>query len=136
LQDMLLGMFGCFFVFCFGLIFFFLYVIIRFSNVLAQQAIHLYNISFIVVSQGQSTHWWHKFKVKGHAMVKVDCQRNPYFLSSFHQINSKLCVKVAYGLPLSWLYFGPIGLDPHGSQCGSKIPYPKVKFWNRWNHTV
>jgi hypothetical protein len=38
---------------------------------------------------------------QGHVMVKVGYQRNPYFLSSSFQINSKLGVKVAYGLPLS-----------------------------------
>jgi hypothetical protein len=43
---------------------------------------------------------------QGYIMVKVGCQRNPYFLSSFNQINSKLGVKVAYGLPLSLLLFG------------------------------
>jgi hypothetical protein len=42
-----------------------------------------------------------KVKGQGHNMVKVSCQRNPYFLSSFYQINSKLGVKVAYELPLS-----------------------------------
>jgi hypothetical protein len=38
---------------------------------------------------------------QGHNMVKVGCQRNPYFFSSFYQINFKLGVKVAYELPLS-----------------------------------
>ena len=77
---------------------------------LTQQALHLYNISCIVVPQLGSTYWWHHFKVKvkgqGHIVVKVGCRRNPYFLSSFYQINSKLGVKVAYGQPLSWLIFG------------------------------
>jgi hypothetical protein len=41
------------------------------------------------------------FQGQGHIMVKVGCQRNPYFFSSFYQINSKLGVKVAYELPLS-----------------------------------
>jgi hypothetical protein len=38
------------------------------------------------------------FQGQGHIMVKVGCQRNPYFLS---QINSKIGVKVASELPLS-----------------------------------
>jgi hypothetical protein len=38
---------------------------------------------------------------QGHIMVKVRCQRNPYFFSSFYQINSKFGVKVASELPLS-----------------------------------
>jgi hypothetical protein len=38
---------------------------------------------------------------QGRAMVRVGFQRNPYFFSSFYQINSKLGVEVAYGLPLS-----------------------------------
>jgi hypothetical protein len=38
---------------------------------------------------------------QGYIMVKVGCQRNPYFLSSFYQINSKLGVKLAYELLLS-----------------------------------
>jgi hypothetical protein len=80
------------------------------ESFLTQQALHPYNISCIVIPQWQPTHWWHHFKVnvngQGHAIVRVGCQRNPYFLSSFYQINSKLCVKVANGLPLSWLIFG------------------------------
>jgi hypothetical protein len=42
-----------------------------------------------------------KVKGQGHIMVKVGCQRNPYFFSNFYQINSKLGVQVAYELPLS-----------------------------------
>jgi hypothetical protein len=41
------------------------------------------------------------FQGKGQIMVKVGCQRNPYFFSTFNQINFKLGVKVAYELPLS-----------------------------------
>jgi hypothetical protein len=95
LQDMLLWVF-------------FLYAIIFAQHSLPRQALHQYNISCIAVPQWQELHWWHHFKVKGegYIMVKVGCQRNPYFLSSFYQINSKLGVKVAYGLPLSWLIFG------------------------------
>jgi hypothetical protein len=46
-----------------------------------------------------------KFQGQGkgqrHLMVKVGCQQNPYFLSIFYQINSKLIVKVANSLTLS-----------------------------------
>jgi hypothetical protein len=119
------------------MVLFFLYVIIFAQHFLAQYALHLYNISCIVVTELQELHWWHHFKVKvkgqGHIMIKVGCQRNPYFLSSFYQINSKLGVKVAYGLPLSRLFLGPIGVDLHGSRCGLKFAYPKVKFWN-WQY--
>jgi hypothetical protein len=41
------------------------------------------------------------FQGQSHVMVKVGCQRNPNFLSSYHQINAKLGVKVEFGLPLS-----------------------------------
>jgi hypothetical protein len=53
----------------------------RSESSLTQQALHLYNISCIVVPQLHPTHWWHHFKVEGqgHVMVKVGCQRNPYF---------------------------------------------------------
>ena len=34
------------------------------DSCLTQQALHLYNISCIDVSQWQPTHWWHHFKVK------------------------------------------------------------------------
>jgi hypothetical protein len=62
-------------------------------------------------------------KSQGHVKVKVGCQRNPYFLNSCYQINSKLGVKVAYGLPLSGLIFGPIALA-----AGRNLLTPKVKF--------
>jgi hypothetical protein len=77
------------------------------DSFLTQQALHPYNISCIVVPQWHPTNWWHHFKVKGqgHVMVKVWCQWNPYFLSTFYQINSKLGVKVANDLPLSWIIF-------------------------------
>jgi hypothetical protein len=118
----------------------FFYVINLAQHSLPRQALHQYNISCIVVIKWWEFHWWHHFKVKvkgqGHIMVKVGCQRNPYFLSSFYQIISKLDVKVAYELPLSWIFLGPISHDLHGSHCGSKFPYPKVKFWNRRYHTV
>jgi hypothetical protein len=107
------------------------------ESFLTQQALHLYNIYCIVVPQGQSTRWWHHFKVKGHIMVKVGCQRNPYFLSSCYQINSKLGLKVEYGLPLSWLIFGdqpwPSWVSLRVNICllqgqilESKIPYRVV----------
>jgi hypothetical protein len=96
--------------------FIFLYVIIFAQYFLAQYALHLHIISCIVVTKWLELHWWHHFKVKvegqGHIMVKVGYKRNPYFLSSFYQINSKLCVKVAYGLPLGWLVFGVDQLWP------------------------
>jgi hypothetical protein len=107
---MLLGMFGFFsFVFVFLGVFF---VCNRYcwESILTQQALHQYKISWIVVPQWQSTHWWHYFKVnlkdQGHVIVKVGCERNTYFLNGCNQINSKLGVKVAYGLLLSWLIFG------------------------------
>ena len=112
------------------------------DSFLTQQALHPYNISCIVVPQWQPTHWWHHFKVKvkgqGHIMVKVGCQRNPYFLSSFYQINSKLGVKVASELPLSWLIFGAdrpwpswVSLRveiclPQGQILKSKVPYGTI----------
>jgi hypothetical protein len=95
---MLLGM--LFFFFCL------LYVIIFARHLLLRQALHQYNICCIVVTKWRELHWWHHFKVKGQIMVKVGCQRNPYFFSSFYQINSKLGVKVASELQLSWLIFG------------------------------
>jgi hypothetical protein len=61
--------------------------LLLFSNFLVQQALHLYN----------------KVRGQGRVMVKVRCQRKPYFLSSCYKINSKLGVKVAYGLSLTWL---------------------------------
>jgi hypothetical protein len=99
---MLFSMFVCF------LGGFFLYVIIFAQHSLPQQALHQCNISCIVVTEWRELHWWHHFKVEGqgHIMVKVGCQRNPYFLSSFYQINSNFGVKVAYELPLSWFIFG------------------------------
>jgi Na+/H+ antiporter NhaC len=100
LQDMLLGMFVWFLFFLF-----FLYVIIFALHLLPRQALHLYNIYCIAVTKLRELHWWHHFKIKvkgqGHIMVKVGCQRNPYFLSSFYQINSKLGVQVASEVPLS-----------------------------------
>jgi hypothetical protein len=94
LHDMLLGIFG-FFCMCHCCP----------ESFLIQQALHPYNISCTVVPQWLPTHWCHQFKVKvkhqGHAMIKVGCQRNPYFLSSFYQIKSKLGVKVACCLLLS-----------------------------------
>ena len=99
------------------LVFFFFFLVFFFvcnhwcsDSFLTKQALHPHNISCIVVPQWQPTYWWHHFKVKvkgqGHIAVKEGCQRNPYFLSSFYQINSKLGVRVAYELPLSWLIFG------------------------------
>ena len=85
--------------------FFFLYVIIFAQHSLPRQALYQCDISCIVVTGWRELHSWHHFKVKvkgqGRIMVKVGCQRNPYFLSSFYQINSKLGLKVAYELPLS-----------------------------------
>jgi hypothetical protein len=122
--------------------FFFLYVIIFAQYSLPQQALHQYNISCIVVPQWQELHWWHHLKVnvkgQGHIIVKVGCQRNPYFLSSFHQINFKLGVKVEYWLPLSCLVFGadqpwPSWVSvwvviclPEGQILKSKVPYGNI----------
>ena len=124
--------------------FFFLFVCNHWcsDSFLTQQALHPYNISCIVVPQWHPSHWWHHFKVKvkgqGHIMVKVGCQRNPYFLSSFYQINSKLGVKVASELPLSWLVFGAdrpwpswVSLRveiclPQGQILKSKVPYGTI----------
>jgi hypothetical protein len=89
LQDMLLGMFVCFFCFffwgggvflgfCFCLFvclfrFFFLYVIIAVQRIfLAQQALHVYNISScppMTVNSLTSS-----FQGQGHVMIKVGCQ--------------------------------------------------------------
>jgi hypothetical protein len=92
----------------FGL--FFLYIIIFAQHSLPRQALHQYNISCIVVPKLCELNWWHHLKVKvkglGCIMVEVGYQRNPYFLSSFYQINSKFGVKVAYELPLRWSIFG------------------------------
>ena len=131
---MLLCLYVCFF--------FFLYVIIFAQHLLPRQALHQYNISCIVVTKWRELHWWQNFKVKvkgqGHIMVKVGCQRNPYFLSSFYQINSKLGVKVASELPLSWLVFGAdrpwpswVSLRveiclPQGQILKSKVPYGTI----------
>jgi hypothetical protein len=50
-----------------------------------------------------SSHKRHHFKIKGqgHFMVKSSGRRNPYILRSSNHTNSKLGVKVAYGLALS-----------------------------------
>jgi hypothetical protein len=62
-------------------------------------------------------------------------------LSSFYQINSKLGVKVAYGLPLTWLIFGAdrswpswVSLRveiclPEGQILKSKVPYRVYLIW-------
>jgi hypothetical protein len=76
------------------------------ESFLTQQAIHLYHISCIVVPQWQSTHWWHHFKVKVMLWSNSGVKETLIFFSSFYQINSKLGVKVSYGLQLSWLIFG------------------------------
>jgi hypothetical protein len=75
-------------------------------------------------------------------MVKVGCQRNPYFLSSCYQINSKLGEKVGYRLPLSWWILGADQFWPswvslwiehcllQGQILKSKVPYlvaPHIK---------
>jgi hypothetical protein len=87
--------------------FIFLYVII-FAQYCSRSTclISVWHLLFSVLHI-RSSHSCHHFKVKGqgHGIMKVGCQRNPYFLRSCHQINSKLGVKVAYGLPLSWLIF-------------------------------
>jgi hypothetical protein len=130
----------CFFFFFFFFVFFFLYVhvIIFAQHLLPRQALHQYNISCIVVSQWQELHWWHHFKVKGqgYIMVKVGCQLNSYILSSLNQTNSKLGVKVAYELPLSWLVLRSNHKWPSWLAPGSKVVYPEVKFWNCKNHIV
>jgi hypothetical protein len=121
---------------------FFLYVIIFAQHLLSRQALHAYNIYCIVVPQLRELHWLHHFKVRvkgqGHIMVKVGCQRNPYFLSSFYQINSKLGVKVTNELSLSWLMFGAdqpwpswVSLRveiclPQGQILKSKVPYSTI----------
>ena len=80
LQDTVSPMGDMVHLFCFV---FFLSVIIFAQHSLAQYALHLYNISCLVVTKLWELHWWHHSKVKvkgqGHIMVKVGCQRNPYF---------------------------------------------------------
>jgi hypothetical protein len=121
---------------------FVLYVIIFAQHLLPWQDLHQCVISCIVVTKWQELHWWHHFKVKvkgqGHTMVKVCCERNPYFLSSFYQIKSKLGVKVASELPLSWLVFwadrpSPSWVSlrveiclPQGQILKSKAPYGTI----------
>jgi hypothetical protein len=77
--------------------FFFLYVII------AVQRFSLLNKPYILYScpSMAPNSLMAPFQGQCHVMVKVGCKRNPYFLISFYQINSKLGVKVAYSLPLS-----------------------------------
>jgi hypothetical protein len=87
LEDMLLGM----------VLF---YVIIFLQDFLAQQALHLYNISCVVVYQ------CHVIILKSRSKVMVilwsmhDGNKTIVF-SNFHQINSKLGVKVEDGLSYS-----------------------------------
>jgi hypothetical protein len=107
-----------------------------FSIFLAQQALHLYKSLVLLSINDNEVIDANYSKVKGHFMIKARCQRNPYFLSSCYQINSKLVLKEAYDLPLSWLVLRANGLDLHGSCCRSKIAYPKVNFLNRLNHIV
>jgi hypothetical protein len=102
LQDMLLGMFGGFF--CFVFFFqFFLYVIIAVQKVSSRNNLALIYITSLVQLSLNGTQLIDGTISRSSSKVKVMlwCQRNPYLLSSFYQINSKLGVKVAYSLPLS-----------------------------------
>jgi hypothetical protein len=130
---------------------FFLYVIIFASHLLPQQALHQYNISCIVVTKLRELHWWYLLKVKvkgqGHIVVKVGCQRNPYCLSSFYQINSKPGVKVASELPFNWLIFGadqtwPLWVSlrvevclPNGQILKSKVPHSTISCCTSYERT-
>jgi hypothetical protein len=58
------------------------------------------------------------------------------FLEYFYGINFKLGVNVAYGLPLRWLVLTANHPWPSWLTTGSKMLYPKVKFWNWRYHIV
>jgi hypothetical protein len=78
------------------------------DSFLTQQALHPYNISKLSLSDSQlidGTISRLRSKVKVMLWWKKDVNETLIF-SSFYQINSKLGVKVANGLPLSWLFFG------------------------------
>jgi hypothetical protein len=103
---------------------------------LPRQALHVYNISCIVVTELRKLHWWHHFKVKvkgqGHIMVKVGCQRNPYFLSSSYQILSDQlqtwCESSIWAATQLINFWCPSALTFMGLAAGRNLLTPRSNF--------
>jgi hypothetical protein len=115
-----------------GMVHCFVYVIIFAQHFLAQYALHLYNISCIVVTELWELHWWHHSKVKvecqGHIMVKVDCQRNPYFLSSFYQIIQTFCESSIWSATQLNSFWDRSALTFMGLAAGKNMLTPSSNF--------